>query len=274
MTANVLDIINQNYPNALRYYGDQEDAFVGGIYLIGRDYDDPRVVVAKQIHETNKRYIVHEGRAYRAGMVNHPKTKVGDWVGVLEVVDAATFRRDRRYQVTEMLDDGVRVSSGTRNFVAKFWVLHSDNVDVTVPDRTDPNRRQYVIERLTTEGMSRIGDTGYATSAREFFDKFDLPHPDVAATAMVDIEKKLTWGDMGYETRDMFARHGISTNRTITLNGRAKIALDKGPCRCKDMTIEEVKAAAARKGVTITDGTLHKVQCMWCVPVSDMDEFV
>lgn len=276
MSANVVEAIGRTYPNAINYYSDTEDVFVGGIYLIARDYDTPKIIVATQVHDTNKRYAVYEGRAYRAGLLNHPKTKVGDFVGVLETADGATFRRDRRYQITEMTDDGPRVVSvtGTGGFIAKFWVLHSDNDSGPRLERTDPNRRAEVIDRLSREGMNRLGDTGYATSAREFFDKFDLPHPDVFAHAMVDVEQTVTWGEMGYDMRDMFTRRGMTTARSAIIRGRMKVKMQKGPCRCKDVTFEEVKQAAARGGVTVTEGTLHRVQCMWCVPVSEINDLV
>lgn len=276
MIANPLESVGKQYANAYGYFGDIEPPILGGAYLVTRDYDTPQVIIARERYDGgNRQLLIHNGRAHRAGMVNPPNTKEGDLVTVLEAVEGTDvmFRKDRRATVYKMTDDGPIVKQGAlRRFTAKFWVLHADNRDESKIDRHSGARRQMVIDRLSREGMSRIGDTGYATSAREFFDEFKLPHPEVAATAVIDVETEIKSGDLTYEMRDAFQRRGIDSLRVMVLKGRMKVPMPKSECRCKDVTFDEVKAAARNNGQRITGGKLHKVQCLWCTPVSEISQ--
>lgn len=273
MSANPLAIVGKTYEGSSQYPYTKDPIVIGAAYLVARDYDAPKVVVAR------KRYadiiVVHEDRRYRAGMINPPTTQVGDMVSILEAMDSnEAFRINRRAMVTEVNDDGIVVNQeGFGTIPVKYWVFHTDQQHVSQHNRRDPKRRQMVLDRLSTEGMKRIGDTGYATSAREFFDHFNLPRPEVAPWAFVDVERDMKWADMGYDARSLFSNDQVSSLREAHLKGRAKIALPKSACRCKEVTQEEAIRGwdGSRRWKTIK---LHKVECIWCMNQKDIQEAV
>lgn len=273
MSANPLAIVGNTYEGSSQYPYSKDPVVIGAAYLIARDYDTPKVVVAR------KRYadilVVHEDRRYRAGMINPPTTQVGDLVSVLETVDATkAFRANRRATVTEVNDDGIVVEqAGFGTFPVKYWVFHTDQQHQRQHNRRDPKRRQMVLDRLSNEGMKRIGDTGYATSAREFFDHFNLPRPEVGAWAFVDVERDIKWADMGYDARSMFSDDGVSSLREAHLKGRAKIVLPKSTCRCKEVTEKEAVQGwdGSRRWKVIK---LHKVECIWCMNQKEVQQAV
>lgn len=273
MSANPLAIVGKTYEGSSQYPYTKDPIVIGAAYLIARDYDAPKVVVARKRYSDT--LVVHEDRRYRGGMINPPTTQVGDMVSVLETVDTGhMFRMNRRAEVAEVTDDGIVVEQqGYGRFAVKYWVFHTDQQHVTQHNRRDPNRRQMVLERLSNEGMKRIGDTGYATSAKEFFEHFNLPRPEVEAWAFVDVERDMKWADMNYEQRDAFTRDQVSSLREAHLKGRAKIVLPKSTCRCKEVTEKEAVQGwdGSRRWKVIK---LHKVECIWCMNQKDVQQAV
>ena len=273
MSANPLAIVGKTYEGSSQYPYTLDPIVIGAAYLIARDYDAPKVVVARKRYSDT--LVVHEDRRHRGGMINPPTTQVGDLVSVLEGMSPnARFRTNRRARVTEVNDDGIVVEQeGYGTFPVKYWVFHTDQQHVAQHNRRDPKRRQMVLDRLGNEGMKRIGDTGYATSAKEFFEHFNLPRPEVQAWAFVDVERDAKWADLGYEAREMFTRDGVSSLRTMRLAGRAKILLPKSTCRCKGVTQEEaLKDWDGRR--RWTTAKLHKVECIWCMNGKDVQQAV
>lgn len=273
MSANPLAIVGKTYEGSSQYPYTKEPVVIGAAYLIARDYDAPKVVVARKRYSDT--LVVHEDRRYRGGMVNPPTTQVGDMVSVLEAMDTGhTFRMNRRAEVAEITSDGIVVEQqGYGRFPVKYWVFHTDQQHVTQHNRRDPNRRQMVLERLSNEGMKRITDTGYATSAKEFFEHFNLPRPAVEAWAFVDVERPMKWADMGYDARSLFSNDQITSLREAHLKGRAKIVLPKSTCRCKEVTQEEALKNwdGSRRWTAIK---LHKVECIWCMNQKDVQQAI
>lgn len=273
MSANPLAIVGKTYEGSSQYPYSKDPIVIGAAYLVARDYDAPKVVVAR------KRYadvlVVHEDRRFRAGMINPPNTQVGDMVSILEAMDSnEAFRMNRRATVTEVNNDGIVVNQeGFGTIPVKYWVFHTDQQHVAEHNRRDPKRRQMVLDRLSTEGMKRIGDTGYATSAKEFFEHFNLPRPEVEPWAFVDVERDMKWADMNYEARSLFSNDGVSSLREARLKGRAKITLAKSTCRCKEVTQDEaVRNWDGKRRWTVVK--LHKVECIWCMNQKDLQQAV
>lgn len=272
MSANPLAIVGKTYEGSSQHPYAKDPVVIGAAYLIARDYEAPKVVVAR------KRYadilVVHEDRRYRGGMINPPDTQVGDMVSILEPMNGEVFRMNRRANVVEVNDDGIVVNQeGYGTIPVKYWVFSTDQQHAAQHNRRDPKRRQMVLDRLSTEGMKRIGDTGYATSAREFFDHFNLPRPEVEAWAFVDVQRDMKWADMGYDARSLFSNDQVSSLREAHLKGRAKITLPKSTCRCKEVTEKEAVQGwdGGRRWKVIK---LHKVECIWCMNQKDVQTAV
>lgn len=272
MSANPLAIVGKSYEGSSQYPFNKDPVVIGAAYLIARDYEAPKVVIARARY--SKTLVVHDDRRWRGGMINPPTTQVGDLVSVLEAINGGTFRMNRRAEVVEIADDGVVVEQqGYGKFTAKYWVFHTDQQHNAQHNRRDPKRRQMVLDRLSTEGMKRIGDTGYATSAKEFFEHFNLPRPKVSPWAFVDVKREVKWADLGYEARDMFTLDQVTSLRKLNMEGRAKIVLPESTCRCKEITLEEALRDwdGSRRWKT---ATLHKVECIWCMNQKDLQEAV
>lgn len=261
---NALDIVGKRFSGVNANGYRREDVILGAPYLLTRDWTDGYVVIARQKGGHNSQIVVHEGTNWYATRVN-PPVKVGDEVFALERATPENLRRDRKRKVTAVTDDGIVTQYGdAATILVTHWVLA--DADGTLPqrDRFNPNRRKIVLDRLSKEGMDRIGDTGYAISAKEFFDHFDLPRPEVQPTAFIDVEREMKWRDMDYRLRAVFENDNITSLRSASITGRAKVTLAKTTCRCKEVTEAEVMEQWNARTRWPT-AKLHKVHCLWCM---------
>lgn len=273
MTTNTMSFVGKNYNDIVASGFHKEDVIMGAVYLITRSYSGGQVVIARE-GRANPTQIHHDGNGWYATLLN-PVVQVGDRVVVLEREDGATLRRDLVWSVTGIKDDGnITVArAGRDSFTAAAWVLRADRDRDVKKDKYHPDRRAMVIERLSQEGMRRLGDTGYATSAKEFFTTFDLPKPKVKPIAQIDVEREIKWGEMGYEMRSIIQEGGVDSLRTATLSGRAKVHLAESHCRCKEITDEEAQAAMTeRRGWKVKK--VHKVECLWCTEIGRVSEVI
>lgn len=273
---NALDILDRTYPsvNVLGYQ--RSDVIIGALYLITRDYTDARVVIARQRASGNKHYIYLNGYNWRATLVN-PVVQVGDEVYALERGDGSgsTLRHDRKRVVTEVRDDGIMAKYSTYEpFLITHWVLAGGDPPDPARDRHNPDRRKLVLDKLSTEGMSRIGDVGYATSASEFFKTFDLPRPEVQPTAILDLEKKFDLNSIPSGLRYSMDDVGITSLRAAVATGRARVKLPKSQCRCKEITDEQATAAWKQQFTGWTVVKVHKVECLWCTEIARVNEVI
>lgn len=262
---NPLDLVGKQYSgfNATGY--DRPEIVIGAPYLLTREWTDSVVQIARAKGGRAQGIVSYEGANWYATPVN-PPVKVGEMIYALERGDGKTnpLRKDRRRVVTEVVEGGVMASYLDYDaFLVTAWVKADVGGADPKKDKHNPERRKLVLDRLSKEGMDRIGDSGYAISAREFFDTFNLPRPEVQPTALIDVEEKVAWRDMGYEMRDMFERKGLTSLRNATITGRAKVKLPRSECRCKEITSEEVMKL--REARNWRDGKLHKVHCLWCM---------
>jgi len=264
-TLNPLDIVGKRYSNCNTQGYIRPEVVIGAAYLITRDWTESQIVIARDKGSRHNGIIQHEGSNWYATPIN-PPVKVGEQIYALERGDGkeANLRRDRLRLVTEVVDGGVMASySNYDPFLMTAWVKADQGAADPKKDKHNPDRRQLVLDRLSKEGMDRITDTGYAISAKEFFENFNLPRPEVQPTALVDVEETISWRDMGYDMRDLFERKGITSLRNATITGRAKVKLPRSQCRCKEITQEEVMKL--REARNWKNGKLHKVHCLWCM---------
>jgi hypothetical protein len=261
--VNALELVGKRYDDIPTRRLNKASIIVGAPYLITRDYTPARVVIARQ-KAHDKGILSHDGYNWYASLIN-PEVQKGDNVYALTRTDGRTvLHRERMRRVIDVTNDGIITQYGDANPVpVGHWVLADEGAADPKKDRYNPKRREIVLERLSNEGMRRIGDTGYAVSAREFFDHFDLPRPEVEPTALVDVERDVSWNEMGYDMRALFEHDNVTSLRNATIKGRAKITLEKSTCRCAEVTEEEVLKAWKGKA-RWKNPKLHKVQCMWC----------
>lgn len=277
--TNPFDILGKTYPG-VPYTGYKRDkVIIGATYLLTRDYTDGQIAIARHAVGSNVGsnvgIVLHRDRNWYATLVN-PPVKVGDKVYGLERGDgkANTLRKDRVRTVTAVSDAGVLTKYSTFGPIPlTHWVLAEGSSTDPKKDRFNPDRRKIVLDRLSKEGMSRISDTGYAVSAKEFFDNFDLPRPPIEPTALIDVEREIPWRDMPYEMRSLFERDGLTSLRNATITGRAKVKLDASVCRCKEVTPEEALAKFDVRG-RWKNAKLHKVTCLWCMNEEETKEAV
>lgn len=270
-----LDIVGSRMPGVNTKGYLMHDIVIGAPYLITRDWTDARVVIARRKVAGSKGILTHDDNNWYATPVD-PPVQVGDEVYALERAQGDTLRRERKRKVVAVNTDGVMVQYGdAAPFLATHWVL-ADKGSSANPekDRFNPDRRKIVLDKLSQEGMDRIGDTGYAISAKEFFAHFDLPRPEINATAFLDVERVATAGDMDYSVRGLFDNDNVTSLRKATLSGRAKVTLPKGKCRCKEVTLEEALTAWGRSAQRWKVVKMHKVQCLWCMPDKEAKEAV
>lgn len=264
--TNALDLVGREFPdvNVTGYL--REPVIIGAPYLLTREWTNAQVVIARQRATINNGSVRHNGANWYATPIN-PSVQVGEQIFGLERGDGKTnpVRRDRKRIVTAIVEGGVMAQYSTYDpFLMTVWVKADVGGADPKKDRHNPERRKLVLDRLSKEGMERIGDTGYATSAKEFFENFDLPRPAVQPTAFMDVEREVAWREMGYDTRAVFENAGVSSLRKATIAGRAKVSLPKSDCRCKDVTQEEVNKTW-RHSTQWKSAKLHKVQCLWCM---------
>ena len=275
MSNNALSFVGKKYAGiAVNGYA-YEDVIIGAPYLITRDYMDGEIIIARARRDRNHQQVVHAGTGWHATLLN-PFVHVGDKVLPLETPEGTDNpRRDRVATVQEVHDDGTITvkQSMTAERVLTAWVLRAESQADINKDKRHAGRRDLVIDRLTKEGMRRLGDTGYATSAREFFDEFKLPRPPVKPVAQIDMERTYAWNELGYDMRDSITNAGITSLRTMTVTGRAKVHLKESECRCKKITPEEATAA-----LTVQQGwkvvKVHKVECLWCTEIGRVNEAI
>jgi len=270
-----LNWVGREYPNINVNGYKRDEVILGAPYLLTREWTNAVIVIARTRNSHNNTLVYHNGSNWHATLLN-PPVEVGDQIYALERGDGkdSVLRRDRIRTVTAVTDDGVMAKYSTYDpFLMTVWVKAEGSGGDPKRDRHNPDRRKIVIDRLSDEGISRIGDTGYATSMKEFFEHFDLPRPEVEAWAFVDVEREVKWADMGYDARDFFTRDDITSLRTMTLKGRAKITLPQGKCRCSEVTEQEALKGwdGARRWKT---AKLHKVECIWCMNKKSFDEAV
>jgi hypothetical protein len=273
--TNALDIVGRRYNNGVNTIGyAREDIVIGAPYLLTRDWTESQIAIARQRASHDKKFMYHAGSNWYATRLN-PIVNVGDVVFGIERADTAqNLRRDRKRVVTEITDAGIMAKyDGNRPFLLTHWVKADDSTDPS-KDRFNPERRKLVLDKLSAEGMSRIGDTGYATAAAEFFKKFDLPRPEVEPTAVLDLEQKFDHRTMPRDMRYAMDDIGISSLRTVTATGRAKVKLPKSECHCKDITDEQAIAAWTKKGMAWQVVKVHKVECLWCTEIARVDEVI
>lgn len=261
-----LDLVGREYSSTNVTGFDRPEVIIGAPYLLTREWTDAVVAIARTKVNRNKGLVEYNGYNWYATPINPPLV-VGDNIYALERGDGKSnpLRRERKRKVISFTDEGLPMTQyGTATpFIASVWVkaeLSSPNPET---DRHNPKRRDLVLERLSSEGMRRIGDTGYAISAKEFFENFDLPRPDVQPTALVDVTETIQWRDMNYELRDMFTRKGLTSLRNATFTGRAKVKLPKSKCRCAEITIEDVMRLPEARNWN--NPKVHKVHCLWCM---------
>lgn len=271
--TNPLDIVGKRYPGMPYNTYQKEDVVIGATYLLSRDYSDAHIVIARKKVAHSQAILEHNSYNWYATLVN-PPVKQGDVVYALERADNdQNLRRERKRTVTEVTDEGIMTQYGIATpFLVTHWVLASGSADPK-KDRFNPDRRKIVLDRLSKEGMDRIGDTGYATAAAEFFKHFDLPRPEVQPTAVLDIERKYDHNSMPRDLRYSMDDVGITSLRTALVTGRAKVQLAKSTCRCKEVTEEEATAAWRHSG-TWKVVKVHKVECLWCTEIARVDEVV
>lgn len=269
--SSALDLVGKSYRGMAGSGYSEEPVILGATYLIFRDYEDAQVVVARSRSTTNRNYVVRGLTTYRSTLVDPPVVE-GDRIIALEQPDGGGLRRDLIRTVMEVRDDGIMAKyvDDAEPKLFTHWVLWGGGRN-DVKDKYNPRRRELVLQRLTDEGMRRAYENGYAQSAREFFDKFNLPKPAVEPVAFINAERKVTWRDMDYDMRRMFERGGVDSLRTAVLSGRIKVTLDKQECRCAEITEEEVnKKFIKNHNGDWTVGGLHKVECMWCTKSGSM----
>lgn len=274
MSNNALSFVGKKYPGITATGYATEDVIIGAAYLITRDYTDGQIVIAQARRERNNTQVSHDGQGWYSTLVN-PAVNVGDKVLPLETVEGGTVRRDRVSTVRSINDDGTIVAKQSMRDPQTLtaWVLRAESQENQKKDKHYAGRRDLVIDRLTKEGMRRLGDTGYATSAREFFDTFKLPRPPVKPVAQIDMERTYAWNEIGYDMRDSINNAGITSLRTMTVTGRAKVHLKESECRCKDITPEEATSAMeAQQGWKVVK--VHKVECLWCTEIGRVNEAI
>lgn len=270
--TNALDILDNRYPGMAANGYKREDVIIGAPYLITRDWTDGQAIIARQRASHSKDLIFHEGNNWYATLIN-PPVKVGDKIFGLERGDGkdSVLRKDRRRTVTAVSDDGVLAKYSTYDAIPiTHWVMAEDPKPDPTKDRHNPERRKLVLDRLSKEGMNRIGDTGYAVSAAEFFKHFDLPRPDVQPTAVLDVEREMDHNGMPRDLRYLLDEAGVTSLRKATITGRAKVKLDKSQCRCKEITQEEAVRAWRHAG-NWKIVKVHKVECLWCTEIARVE---
>lgn len=269
-----LDIVGSRFTGVNTKGYLMHDIVIGAPYLITRDWTDARVVIARKKVNGSKGILTHDDINWYATPVD-PPVKVGDEVYALERAQGDTLRRERKRKVIAVNTDGVMVQYGdAAPFLATHWVLADAPSTRPETDRFNPDRRKIVLDKLSQEGMDRIGDTGYAISAKEFFAHFDLPRPEINATAFLDVERAVGHNDMDYSVRGVFDNDNVTSLRKATLSGRAKVTLPKGKCRCKEVTLQEAVTAWGRSAQRWKVVKMHKVQCLWCMPDKEAKEAV
>lgn len=273
--TNALEAVGRRYSDVMTQGYEREEVIIGAPYLITKDWSDALVVIARTRTSHNRKAIYHGGNNWHATRLN-PPVKVGDNIIALERGDGNTkpIRKDRTREVVEITDAGIMARYSIYDpILITHWVLWDTPAQDPVKDRHNPDRRKLVLDKLSSEGMGRLGDTGYATSAAEFFTHFDLPKPDVEPTAVLDLEKTFDYPSMPRDIRYGMDDVGISSLRKVTASGRAKVKLAKSQCRCKEITPEEATAAWQHTG-SWKVVKVHKVECLWCTEIGRVNEVV
>lgn len=262
---NPLDLVGKEYAGVQATGYKRDEIVIGAPYLLTREWTDGVIAIARGRAARTPGIVPYEGQNWYATPVN-PPVRPGEMIYGLERGDGKTnpIRRDRARTVVEVVEGGVIAKYLDYDpFLMTVWVKAEVGAADPKKDKHHPERRQMVLDRLSKEGMDRITDSGYAVSAKEFFETFNLPRPEVQPTALVDVEETIQWRDMGYDMRDLFERKGITSLRNATITGRAKVKLPKSACRCKEITQEEVMKL--REARNWKNGKLHKVHCLWCL---------